>query len=325
MSKIANDNPLDDDNGITVDDRVLPFQLESSGVRGRLVRLGDTLDRIMAAHDYPAPVSHLLAESLVLTCLLSSTLKYSGIFTLQTSGEGAVKTLVSDMTSEGALRGYAAYAEDALNALSIEDGRYAGVGLLDLTGKGYVAFTVDQGAHTERYQGIVALEGETLGQSVRHYFDQSEQIGTSLHLHVTRTDEGQWRGGGLLLQRLPEDERFDLVSGITSIAENGREERDEDWNRAVILGETVKGEELIDSQLSPEELLVRLFHEEGVRVFDPQAIFHQCRCSGERVRTVLEGLSPEDLAYSAKDGVIEITCEFCSRGYSFELDQFKQP
>lgn len=323
MSKIANDNPLDeDDNPVTLtDNMVLPFQLESSGVRGRLVRLGSALNAILSAHDYPAPVNHLLAESVVLGALLSSTLKYDGIFTLQTSGDGYVKTLVTDMTSDGAARGYAGFDRDATTPQG-DKGRYAGVDLADLTGKGYVAFTVDQGANTETYQGIVALEGDTLGQAVRHYFDQSEQIGTSLHIHVQQGDDGEWRGGGLLLQRLPEDERFDLVNGITSIADTGREERDEDWNRATVLAETVKRDELTDSQLSAQELLVRLFHEEGVRVFDPQAIFQSCRCSQERVRSVLESLSHDDLNYSADDGVISITCEFCSQDYRFEVSEF---
>lgn len=315
MSKIANDNPLEGDADAHPDDLILPFQLESSGVRGRLVRFGPVLDRIMAAHDYPGQVAALVVEGLVVTGLLSSTLKYDGIFTLQLCGEGAVKTLVSDMTSDGAIRGYAAFDADALPDRG---------DLKDMTGKGYLAFTVDQGAHTDRYQGIVALDSDSLAQSVAHYFDQSEQIGTSLHIHVEQCDAGQWRGGGLMLQRLPEDERFDLVKGVTSIAETGRDQRDEDWNRAQILGETVKPEELIDSQISAEELLIRLFHEEGVRVFDPQAIFHACRCSAERVRTVLQGLPQEDLDYSAKDGVIEITCEFCSRGYSFDIDEFKK-
>lgn len=325
MSKIANDNPLDEaESPIPLtDNMVLPFQLESSGVRGRLVRLGASLNDILSAHNYPEAVSHIMAETVLLTTLLSSMLKYEGVFTLQTSSKGAVRTLVSDMTSDGAIRGHAGFRVQELQDLSTANnqGRYDGFTLSELMGDGYVAFTVDQGDHTERYQGIVSLEGDTLGQAIRHYFDQSEQIGTSLHIHIDRLPNGDWRGGGLLLQRLPEDERFDLTKGITSIAENGREEREEDWNRAVILAETVTKEELTSEAIKGDELLVRLFHEEGVRVFDPQAIYKSCRCSRERVNTVLLSLSEEERIESANDGVIDITCEFCSHSYSFNLDE----
>jgi molecular chaperone Hsp33 len=314
MSKIANDNPQDQDGDIK-DDIILPFQLQESGLRGRAVRLGSTVNDIIKGHDYPESVSHLLADMITLSAALSSMLKFDGIFTLQASGKGPVKTIVADMTSEGAIRGCASFDKDALNILEKDDGFYDGYSLESLTGEGYLAFTVDQGAHTDRYQGIVSLQGNKLQDSVSHYFEQSEQLRTSLCV-ASQNQGGEWRSGALMIQFLPDDQD----SSVVTFDEKTDKERKEDWNRSKILLETCHDDELTDRTLHVNELLRRLFHEEGVIVYGEKSVFKQCRCSEERVRSVIDGLSEDDKAHAAKDGKIEMTCEFCSQTYTIDVE-----
>src|SRR5215469_13902861 len=205
------------------DDIVQPFQVDPFRLRGRLVRLGPALDRILTRHDYPAPVATLLGEAIALAISLSGALKYEGVFTLQTKGDGPIRLLVADVTTAGAVRGYAQFDADKLAQL----GSDAGLSVPRLLGAGYLALTVDQGEHTERYQGIVALQGSTLAECVHHYFRQSEQVEAALKVAVTQAlDESgarRWRAGALMIQRLPR-EAFTLE----------RETEDEAWRRAAI-------------------------------------------------------------------------------------------
>ena len=311
MVKIANDNPVDDD-GVNVDNIILPFQLHESGLRGRAVRLGSTLNDILSAHDYPNAVAHLVADTITLATALSSMLKYDGIFTLQASGKGAVKTLVADIQNDGAIRGCATYDVDALNDLKKSDGIYDGYSLMDLTGGGHIAFTVDQGAHTERYQGIVALEGEKLQDSILHYFEQSEQLRTSLYVASEKQGDA-WRSGALMLQFLPDDHADN--ADVVTFDEKSDAERKEDWHRSKTLLQTCTDTEILDGNMHVNELLRRLFHEEGVIAYDQKPVRHECRCSMEKVQHVVDGLSDEDKSHAAKDGEIEMTCEFCSETY----------
>ena len=316
MSKIANDNPVDQDGEIK-DDIILPFQLQESGLRGRAVRLGDTLDQILSAHQYPQAISHLLADTIALTAALSSMLKFEGVFTLQASGKGVIKTLVSDMDSDGNIRGCAAFsAEDFEKLTPSGDGTYDGYALSELMGEGYLAFTVDQGESTERYQGIVALEGDSLQDSVTHYFEQSEQLRTSLYVGSQHVD-GAWRSGALMLQFLPDDNADSDVVAFNDKTDN---ERKEDWKRSKILLQSCTRDEITDKDLHVNELLRRLFHEEGVIVYSEQKLEKKCRCTLERVKGVVDGLSDEDRAHAAKDGKIEMTCEFCSRTYTIDVN-----
>ena len=316
MSRIVNDNPLNED-GAVKDDIILPFQLQESGLRGRAVRLGKAIDEIIKAHDYPDAVSHLLADTVTLCAALSSMLKYEGIFTLQTSSKGPVKTLVSDMDHEGNIRGCATFDAEAVAALTkTEGGRYAGYAFRDLVGEGYIAFTVDQGAHTERYQGIVGLEGDSLQDSVAHYFEQSEQLRTSLYI-ASGVEDGNWRAGALMLQYLPDDHAHD--ADVIAFNEKSEAERKEDWHRSRVLLQTCTDSEILNSAMHINELLRRLFHEEGVVVYEPKGVTKNCRCSEEKVRNVIASLSEEDRAHAAKDGVIEMTCEFCSKTYTIEV------
>ncbi len=315
MVKIANDNPVEED-GDVVDNIILPFQLQESGLRGRAVRLGSTLNDILSAHDYPPAVAHLVADTVTLACALSSMLKYDGIFTLQASGKGAVKTLVADIQNDGAVRGCATYDMDALNALKKSDGIYDGYSLMDLTGGGHIAFTVDQGANTERYQGIVALEGDKLQESIAHYFEQSEQLRTSLYVASAKQGD-DWRSGALMLQFLPDDHAAN--SDVVKFGDKSDKERKEDWHRSRTLLQTCTDAEILDADMHINELLRRLFHEEGVIVYDAKSIRHECRCSLDKVKNVINNLSDDDKNHAAKDGVIEMTCEFCSKTYTIDV------
>lgn len=315
MVKTANDNPVDED-GENVDNIILPFQLQESGLRGRAVRLGTALNDILSAHDYPDAVAHLVADTVTLAVALSSMLKYDGIFTLQASGKGAVKTLVADIQNDGAVRGCATFDKDDLGALKKSDGIYDGYSLMDLTGGGHVAFTVDQGEHSDRYQGIVALEGEKLQDSILHYFEQSEQLRTSLYVASEKQNDA-WRSGALMLQFLPDDHAND--GDVVKFDEKSDSERKEDWRRSKMLLQTCTDDEILDGNLHVNELLRRLFHEEGVIAYPMKNIRHQCRCSMEKVESVVSGLSEEDKKHAAKDGKIEMTCEFCSETYIINI------
>ncbi|HEY1504164.1 MAG TPA: Hsp33 family molecular chaperone [Stellaceae bacterium] len=288
------------------DDLVQTFQIEPFALRGRLVRLGPAIDSILTQHAYPAPVATMLGEAITLAVALAGALKYDGVFTFQTKGDGPIKMMVADVTTAGALRGYAQFDEGRLNAGPATLGSVP-----RLLGAGYLALTVDQGEHTERYQGIVELTGSTLAECVHHYFRQSEQVEAALKVAVAPVpDESgakRWRAGALMIQRLPR-EAYTLE----------RETEDDAWRRAAIFMSSSTSAELIDPALAPERLLFRLFHEDGVRAYAPHALEAKCRCSLRRVETVLRALTPDEIADMKIDGKITVTCEFCSAVYDFD-------
>ncbi len=293
-----------------LDNLVQPFLLEASGIRGRLVKLGESLETILGRHDYPEPVARTLGELLLLASVLSSMLKFSGVFTLQVKGDGPISIMVADITSEGELRGYAGFDQEKLSALEAtrpESGSRFTVP--ELLGKGYLAFTVDQRADSDRYQGIVELDGESLADCLLHYFRQSEQIQTGLLVSVGRDGEGHWRGGGLGLQHLPDEAK---ASG------QNEDLREEDWRRSMILQASCTDGELLDPGLPANDLLFRLFHEEGVRVFERRAIAFGCRCSSARLEAVLAQMPREEVETLKVDGVVVATCEFCSTDYRYD-------
>jgi len=298
------------------DDNVIQtFQLDKSSLRGRCVRLGSVLNEILEPHQYPNPVAHLVAETVTLTLLLSSMLKYEGIFTLQTKGDGPVSMLVADVTSEGKVRACASFDEERLEGarqqLSALKATEASQNhLAQYLGKGYIAFTVDQGEHAERFQGIVELDGASLVDCVQHYFNQSEQIGTGIKMAVGQDSKGEWRSGGLMLQKMPEDDG-NLEMPLGNMDEDA-------WRRVMILMDSCTEDELLDPDLHSNVLLYRLFHEEQVRVFDPVEVSKECRCSDEKVRSMLSMMSDEDLNYMEKDGEISMRCEFCSYEYVYD-------
>lgn len=299
--------------GRAVDNLIQPFQVEGANLRGRVVRLGSVVDAILGRHDYPDAVSTMLGEALALTATLAGALKFDGIFTLQTKGDGPIGTLVADYRTPGDLRGYAGYNREAF----AENGRAAakpgaGSPVPRLLGAGYLAFTVDQGPETERYQGIVELTGATLSDCAHKYFQQSEQLEAGIRLAVARVrdDAGDehWRAGGIMIQRLPQY-GFD------------NEASEDAWRRALALMGSARDDELCDPALPAVELLYRLFHEDGVRVYQPTPLIDSCRCSRERVHGVLMSFPPQDIADMVVDGKVVATCEFCNTAYSFQPDE----
>lgn len=296
------------------DNLIQPFMLEASGVRGRLVRIGPVVESILNRHDYPEPVARLLGEMLALAGLLSAMLKFEGIFTLQTNGDGPVSLMVVDFTSEGAVRGYADYDAERLAEAELDpSARNAEV--IRLLGTGRLAFTVDHAGAKDRYQGIVELRGQTLAECFHHYFQQSEQIASGIRLSAGKVAEAdgveRWRAGGLILQRLPEEAGAHDLGGI---------DQEDAWRRAVILMSSCTNAELCDPNLTPNELLLRLFHEDGVRVYSTRPLEDRCRCSRRKVANVLTVVMPEDEVQSLKatDGTVQVTCQFCNRMYVFD-------
>ncbi len=309
------------DPGIA-DDQTLPFFLNKATVRGRIVRLGPSFDAIVARHGYPEPVAGLLGEALAVAAALAGALKFEGVFTLQAKGDGAVRMLVADVTHAGHMRGYAQVDADKLPPGPVRGADRVSA----LLGRGYLAFTVDQGADMDRYQGIVELQPGGLADSVRHYFRQSEQIDTGLKLAAQRTAHG-WRAGALLLQRLPKEGGTDLVRTFLPDpdAETTAQGDADAWDHLMALTGTVSDQELTDPQLASDALLFRLFHEEeGARLGDPHRLADQCRCSRGRVARVLLSLPVEDREHLRVDGVVSATCEFCSTRYLFDDADLEQ-
>lgn len=296
---------------IPSDDLVLPFQAEQADVLGRLVKLGPTVDTILSRHAYPEPVSRLLGEAVALTALLGASLKSDGKLILQATTDGPVDLLVADYQVPGELRGYARFDTERLAALDEDDDAA-------LLGHGHLAMTIDRGQDTERYQGVVPLEGESLTEAADTYFRQSEQLPTFIRLAVARhyragNGDGSWtwRAGGLLVQKLTRE------GGVSS-----PKDFEEDWHRAKALAETVEDHELLDPMLSADRLLYRLFHEEQVRVYRAISLDTYCSCSRERVEELLERFSAEDIAEMTVDGEVWVTCEFCNARYSFDPETF---
>jgi len=291
------------------DDLVQPFRIDPFALRGRLVRLGPTIDRILSQHAYPEPVAAMLGEAITLAVVLAGALKYDGIFTLQTKGDGPIRLIVADVSTSGALRGYAQYDEAKLeNALSGAR-MTAMLSVPRLLGSGYIAFTVDQGEDTDRYQGIVELAGTTLAECAQHYFRQSEQIQAGIKLSVGRAGHhGAWRAGGLMLQRVPPEGGYGVIA----------DDVEDGWRRAMVLMSSATAAELVDPDLSPHRLLFRLFHEDGVRVFDTHSLEARCRCSRERIEGILRLFSPDELDEMRQEGVTTVTCEFCNQTYLFD-------
>lgn len=286
-------------------DRVVPFLLERPELRGRLFRAETSVDSILTRHAYPASVAQLLGELLVLGGLLSSLLKFDGVFTLQTKGDGPVRLMVVDVTSVGALRGYAEFDGDAVSRLEATGAPLSAATWLN---KGQLVFTVELGGDRPRHQGIVALDGETLADCIQHYFRQSEQLKTATVTAVRRRDGG-WRAGGLLLQQLPENQDPSRI--LSSDEEDA-------WRRAVVLMATCRDDELLDPALPADDLLFRLFHEEQVRVFAPRPIAFGCRCSREKIETTLRALPRDDVKALKDDGEAVVTCQFCNTVYRFD-------
>jgi molecular chaperone Hsp33 len=305
------------------DDLVLPFATVKSRVAGRIARLGSAVDTVLIAHDYPPPVSEALGQALALTALLGNPLKAGGRLILQTKSDGPLGFLVAHYDAPGKLRGYASFDPERVAALGPKPDQGA------LLGKGRMAMTIDPGGSQVSHQGIVALEGGTLADAAHTYFKQSEQLPTFMRLAVARhfigrdaagKQQWRWRAGGLIVQHVPAaggEPRPDETPEERDARLHG--DQDDDWVRVRLLASTVEDLELLDPSLKPERLLLRLFHEEGVRVTPAVSLKAECRCSRERIDGFLRGFSAQELADMREpDGAVTVTCEFCSTKYRFE-------
>jgi len=310
------------------DDSVLPFQVDALDIRGRTVRLGTTLDAVLAHHTYPAPVKRVIGEAVALTVLLGTTLKFDGRFILQTQTDGPVDMVVVDFVTPDKVRAYARFDAERL----AEAERASNAAPAALLGRGHLAMTIDQGLSAQRYQGVVALDGEGLEAAAHQYFQQSEQIPTRVRLAVGEElrpggAPSSWRAGGFLAQFLPAEAgraaQADLHPGDAPEGAAFHETPEDDaWLEAQSLVGTLEDLELLDPDLSSQRLLYRLFHERGVRVFEPVPVIAHCTCSRERVAGVLASFSPEERADMVQeDGSVGVTCEFCGRSYGFSADE----
>jgi molecular chaperone Hsp33 len=320
------ENPMTIGTKIAWDDTVLPFQLDRSDIRGRVVRLDGVLENVLRQHDYPPQIEALVAEAALLTALIGHTIKLRWKLSLQIRGEGAVRMIATDYygpTDEGEparIRAYAMFDAEALEPTAEP---------FTQIGPGYFAILIDQGEGMVPYQGITPIAGGSLASCAETYFAQSEQLPTRFELSFGRStlpgEAEQWRAGGVMLQHMPKASPH--VAGEGGSGEGGLlthsdildGDEGENWTRANLLLDTVEEMELIGPQVGPTDLLVRLFHEEGPRVYDPQPLRFGCSCSEDRVRQSLSIYTAEDLADMITDrGVLTADCQFC--GAHYELD-----
>jgi molecular chaperone Hsp33 len=320
---MADESVIRAPSAVPVHDALIPFEVASLDLRGRLIKLGPALDEILAKHAYPPQVSKLLGEAVVLTTLLGSSLKFEGRFILQTQTDGPVSMIVVNFTAPDALRAYARFDATRLKP---------GLSSADLLGRGHLAMTIDQGADMSRYQGLVALDGGDFEDAAHEYFLRSEQIPTRVRLAVGEELRGpggprhRWRAGGLLLQFLPKSvdraRQADLHPGDAPKGTTPHSvDEDDAWLEGQSLMQTVEDVELIDPELSGERLLFRLFHQRGVRVFAPLPVRAKCSCSRDAVASMLARFSKDDRADMIEDGKVVVTCEFCSSVYEFTPEE----
>ncbi|MDT8386474.1 MAG: Hsp33 family molecular chaperone HslO [Thiogranum sp.] len=266
-------------------DYLYRFVFEHTQVRGELVHLDASWRAALDLHDYPVPVRDLLGQAMAAATLLSATIKFEGSLQLQLQGDGPVSLLLIEVTASRSLRGLAHWS-----------GEVPDDSLLNQVGKARLAITIDPGSMGERYQGVVEVAQDSIAAVLENYFQQSEQLATRLWLAA----DGE-RASGMLLQRLP-------GSGT---------DEEEDWHREVLLGETVTGGELLG--LTAVELLHRLYHEEDLRLFEPEPVSFRCSCSRERIETMLRGLGYDEMRdILAEQGSVSVSCEFCNHHYRYD-------
>lgn len=296
----------------TPTDLVTVFQLEDQPVRGRAVKLGAALDMALSPNGtsrYPDCIARLLGEAMMTGALVAQSLKFDGRLVVQCHGtnKGAVSLLMADCTTAGNIRGYARWDAEKLKEIEL-DSQTPGADLL--LGRGTFSMTIDQGPDMDQYQGVSAIEGESLSSCAEHYFNQSEQIPTRIHLacgQSVEADGAHWSGGGIMIQKIADDE--------------ARADATPPWETAQQLFATLTDAELIDPDVSTDTLLYRLFNEYGARVVETHGVNADCRCSRERLLNTLKSFEAEALNDMAEDGVISANCEFCATDYNFPLSE----
>ena len=283
---------------MTLNNHVIPFQLSNNTIRGNIVRLQTVVSEIVKRHEYPANIESLFADTLSITACLGSRMKHEGVFTIQAKGSGDVSTLFSDITSDGFLRGYISLISGFSNTES---------NLKSLMGSGHVSFTLDQGKHTKRYQGIVSLEEPSMSKITELYFNNSEQLETKFltfnYFDIEKNNRKNLFSAGLImLQKMPVKNSFD-------------EESDEEiWQHSLNFLSTLGKEEFLSINLTSEEILYRLFNELEITVYEKIIIKNQCRCSDEKIKFAIENLSKKELREIAdENGYVKVVCEFCKK------------
>ena len=312
---------------IAWDDTVLPFQLDRTGTRGRVARLDSVLQDVLSQHDYPQAVEALIAEATLLTALIGQTIKLRWKLSLQVRGEGAVRLIATDYfgpkkAGEPArIRAYASYDRDRVDPMADP---------FNQIGAGYFAILIDQGAGTLPYQGITPIVEGSLAKCAETYFAQSEQLPTRFALSFGQSQspgsELVWRAGGIMLQQMPRGELAlegggSGPDGLLSAQDILEGDEEEYWSHVNILLDSAEEIELIGPAVQPTELLVRLFHQDGPRVFDAQPVEFGCTCSPDKVRQSLSIYSAKDIGHMTTDaGIVTADCQFCGAHYEFDPD-----
>lgn len=311
---------------IAWDDTVLPFQLDRSDIRGRVVRLDGVLEQVLQQHNYPPQIEALVAEMALLTALMGQAIKLRWKLSLQVRGKGAARLIATDYYGPqedgqpARIRAYASFDADRLDPAASP---------FSQIGEGYFAVMLDQGEGMLPYQGFTPIAGGSLSACAETYFAQSEQLPTRFALTFGRSSEPgrgeHWRGGGVMLQHMPRvgggvaAEISSGEGGLLSHVDILSGDEGENWTRANLLLDTVEEMELIGPQVTPSDLLIRLFHEEGPRVYDAQAVRFGCSCSEEKVRQTMSIYSQKDIAkMTTPEGVVTADCQFC--GAHYEMD-----
>jgi molecular chaperone Hsp33 len=310
---------------IAWDDTILPFQLDRSDIRGRVARLDQTLDRVLAQHDYPPEVEALVAEAALLTAMIGQTIKLRWKLSLQVRGDGPIRLIATDFfapaepDAPARMRAWASFDADRLTP---------GADPFAQVGKGYFAMLIDQGQGNTPYQGITPLAGGSLAACAEAYFAQSEQLPTRFEVSFGQSSEPKtrttWRGGGVMLQHMPKasplmEQDASGEEGLLAPVDLLDETEGENWARANILLDTADALELIGPRVAPTDLLLRLFHEEGPRVFDALPVQFGCTCSADRVRTSLSIYSARDIGHMTTEaGRVTADCQFCGAHYDFD-------
>ena len=308
----------------TSEDKILPFQLDLSDIRGRLTRLDKTLNDILSQHSYPPLVEALVAEATVITALIGQTINLKWKLSLQIRGNGPIKLIATDYFAPskngelGTIRAFASFNEPNLDIGEKNP--------FEQLGKGYFAVLIDQGPNTEPYQWITPLTGGSLHKCAETYFAQSEQLATRFALTIgksqTKTKKISWQAAGLIIQKMPQKTERGVVkkegstNQLLASADLLQGQESENWNRVNFHIDTVEELELMGPHISKIQLLNRLFHEENPRVFEAQSIKFGCTCSADKVRNTMSMYSSKDIeTMTTADGDVTADCQFCGAHY----------